>query len=174
MISFQVGIFQFIPGFDIQNCVDLKYLVSFICFMILAIDSVDLFDYVPWWVPTYIRTEETNLKLIKFKIHDLNQKFVTFRSFGFFRNSMWPPISGLMAFCISTLQFPNVLRKVANLSNNNGLITYGEFTILFSMVLGSLLVLMRQIRIYCIKPAIITWSFIGGLILQLQVSEKWI
>ena len=48
MISFQVGIFQFIPGFDFQNCVDLKYLVSFICFMILAIDSVDLFDYVPW------------------------------------------------------------------------------------------------------------------------------
>ena len=48
MISFQVGIFQFIPGFDFQNCVDLKYLVSFICFMILAIDSVNLFDYVPW------------------------------------------------------------------------------------------------------------------------------
>ena len=85
---------------------------------------------------------------------------------------MLSPISGLMAFFISVLQLPNVLRNLAERSKNDGFITYGAFFFLFSMVLGSSLVLMRQIRIYCIRPAVIPWSFIAGLIMQFMVSEK--
>ena len=86
---------------------------------------------------------------------------------------MLSPISGLMAFFISVLQLPNVLRNLADRSKNDGFITYGAFFFLFSMVLGSSLVLMRQIRIYCTRPAVIPWSFIGGLILQFMASENY-
>ena len=46
IFSFQFGINQLVPSFDLLNGFNLKYLVSFLGFMKLAIDSVD--SDMPW------------------------------------------------------------------------------------------------------------------------------